>query len=200
MRVRLFAAFSYGILLTILATVASAQQGKGNECTIAGTWYGGSVVAYQMTIVPSGPAGHYTMTAQGMYKTSIMNTAYSGTLKKEGKKYVGSGMALDTQDPEYLNPPPFQMLPDLIVGWFSMELVDCNTIRNAIPFLGTYLGIGVWLPGSPASGITWVPGGKVPLADSPDIDMIPILTGDTKPIVETYHRLPTKVNPALLHH
>ena len=194
MRLRLL-----GVLfIVIVSTGALAQQGKG-DCSIAGTWYGGSAVAYQMTVVQSGPAGHYTMWAEGMYKTSVLNTTYSGTLEKKGNQFVGSGVSLNTQNPEYLNPPPFQTLPDLTVGWFSMELTDCNTIKNTIPFLGTYFGIGIWLPGSPASGISWVPGGKIPLSDSPDLDMIPILTGDTKPIIETYHRLPTKVNPSLLH-
>lgn len=194
-----FVFFSALVLLVLIATGAFAQQGKENGCTIAGTWYGGSVVAYSMTITQSGPAGHYVTYAEGMYKTSILSTGYAGTLDKKGKKFVGAGMALETTNPEYLSPPPFQTLPDLVAAWFSMELVDCNTIRNTIPFFGTYFGVGIWQPGSPWSGVNWLSGGKVPMVDAPDLDMIPLLTGDTKPIVETYHRLPSKVNPALLH-
>lgn len=187
-------------VLFVLVASAFAQQGKGNECTPAGVWYGGSVVAYTFTITPSGPAGHYTTYGEGMYKTSVLATGYSATLKKNGNKYEGGGMALETSNPEYLNPPPFQTLPDLTVAWFSIEMLDCNTLKNTIPFFGMYFGAGIWQPGSPWSGVNWLANGKLPFLDAPDLDMIPILTGDTKPIVETYHRVPTKVNPALLHH
>jgi hypothetical protein len=53
------------VLLVLLANVPClTQPGAGNDCTLAGTWYGGSVVAYQLTIVPSVPAGHYTISVQ----------------------------------------------------------------------------------------------------------------------------------------
>ncbi len=124
------------VILFSLASIALAQQGKGNECTPAGTWYGGSVVSYQVTIIPAGPAGEYISIAEGMYKNSVMNTAYTGVLKKKGSKYEGSGVALTTSDPDFLNLPPIGKLPDLMVGWFSEELIDCNTLKNTIPFLG----------------------------------------------------------------
>ena len=42
---------------------------------------------------------------------------------------------------------------------------------------------------------------RKPLVSPPDVDMIPVLTlGETKPIVETYRRLGTTIDPALLHH
>ncbi len=197
------------ILVVLLAAVSClAQQGLGNDCTLAGTWYGGSVVAYQFTIIPAGPAGHYITFAQGFYKNAVMNTVYSGTLEKRGNKYEGSGMALLTQDPDFLNPPPLGKLPDIIAGWFITELTDCNTIKSTIPFLGLYFGRpmppqikGIWEPGTPWTGINWVANGVAPMFDAPDVDMIPVLTGgETKPIVETYHRLPMSVNPTLLHH
>ena len=188
-------------LLVLLAVVPClAQQGEGNECTPAGTWYGGSVVSYQMTVTPAGPAGHYNVTFQGMYKNSVMSTTFDGTVAKNGKAYEGALMALTTQDPVYLTPPPYTNLPDITAGWFSMELVDCNTLRNTIPFLGLYAGGFIWKPGTPWTGIGWAPNAKVPLISPPDLDLIPILTGDLKPIVETYHRLKQEVNPALLHH
>ena len=186
-------------LLVMVATNAFAQQGKGNECTPAGVWYGGSVVAYSLTITQSGPAGNYVTYGEGMYKTSILATGYSATLQKIGNKYEGAGMALETSSPEYLNPPPFKTLPDLAAAWFSIEMVDCNTIKNTIPFFGMYFGASIWQPGTPWSGVNWLSSGKVPFVDAPDLDLIPILTGAMKPIVETYHRVPTKVNPALLH-
>ncbi len=203
---RCYMSFLMIALVILLAAISFAQQGKGNYCTLAGTWYGGSVVSYQVTYVPAGPAGQYIVIAEGMYKSDVMNTAYTGIQKKSGaNRYQGSGMALVTQDPDFLNLPPIGKLPDLMVGWFEVELLDCNTLKNTIPLLGMYIGkptppfAGIWKPGTPWSGIDWVVGGKAPLVDPPDVDMIPILTGDTKPIVETYHRLPATVNPSLLH-
>lgn len=141
-----------------------------------------------------------------MYKDTVMNTMYAGVLVKNGKLFEGNGMSLTTRDPDFLKQPPIGKLPDITVGWFSIEKVDCNTLKNTIPFLGIYFGSpvpgtssGIWLPGTPWTGINWIPNAKIPLLDAPDVDLIPVLTGDVKPIVETYHRLPETVNPALLH-
>jgi hypothetical protein len=119
---------------------------------------------------------------------------------KNGKVYEGPTMSLTTQDPAYSGPPPFPTLPDLAVGWMSVEMVDCNTIKSTMPFLGVYSGASIWQPGTPWTGINWMPNAKTPLVDPPDVDLIPVLTGDVKPIVETYRRLPQTVKPALLHH
>lgn len=199
-------AFWITVLIVSLATGALAEQGKGNNCSITGTWYGGSTVAYKMTISENIPAETYTVVFEGMYKSSVMNTTYTTTLVRKGNRYEGSGLALITQDPDFLNPPPIGKLPDILVGWFSIDLLDCRTIRNTIPFLGMYFGaaipgvtLGIWQPGTPWSGIAWVAGAKAPMIDPPDVDMIPVLTGDVKPIVETYRKVPNKVNPALLH-
>ncbi len=188
-----------GLLVLLAALPCLAQQGEGNECTPEGTWYGGGVVAYFMTITPAGPAGHYAVTGQPMYKNAVMSTGYAGTMVKNGTKSEGPLMNLTTQDPAYSGLPPFANLPDLSVGWASMEMVDCNTIKNTIPFFGIYFGAGIWQPGTPWTGINWLPNAKIPLVSPPDVDLIPILTGDTKSIVETYRRLPETVNTALLH-
>lgn len=187
-------------ILFSLAAVSFAQQGKGCECTLAGVWYGGSVVGYRITITPAGPAGHYTVISEAMYKNSVMSTNWTGEISKKGKNYQGSLSALTTQDPAYSGPPPFANLPDIAAGWFTFELLDCNTMKSVIPFLGLYNGAGIWKPGTPWTGIDWTSGAKVPLIDPPDMDIIPFLTGDSKPIVETYHRVVQTVNPALLHH
>lgn len=206
----------YGLVCLLLAAVSGfAQQGPGNECTLAGTWYGGSVVAYQLTIVPSTPAGHYTFFFQGMYKApppTAIDAHPTGEIVKKGNVYEGPMLVLHG-DSTFVDLPPAAngKMPDLDAGWVSMEMLDCNTIKNTIPFLGTYFGPptqipplgvdtpGIWLPGNPGMGVNWIAGGKVPLLDAPDLDMILLLTGDVKPIVETYHRLPKTVNPALLH-
>ena len=176
-----------------------AQQGKGNQCTPEGVWYGGSVVAYRMTIIPAGPAGHYMTFAEGMYKNSVMTTMYTGEMVKTRDSYDGTLMALNTQDQEYAGPPPYQQLPDIAAGSFSVEMMDCNTLKNTIPFYGLYFGSQIWKPGTPWTGIGWVARGKIPLVDPPDVDLVQALTGDTKPIVETYHRIARAVNPPLMH-
>ena len=189
----------FGLLIAPAVLPCLAQQDQSNACTPEGTWYGGSVVAYFMTIVPAGADGQFTATAQPMYKNAVMSTGYSGSMKQNGNVYEGPTMSLTTQDPAYSGPPPFPNLPDLAVGWMSLEMLDCNTIRNTLPFFGQYLGASIWKPGTPWTGIEWLPNPKIPLVSPPDVDLIPILTGDTRPIVETYRRLPRSVNPALLH-
>ena len=183
----------------MLSITAVAEQGKGVPCTLAGVWYGGSVVAYRITITPAGPAGHYQVLTEGMYKNAVMTTMWSGQIEKHGKQYVGTMSALNTQDPAYNGPPPFANLPDIAAGWFTFELLNCNTMKSTIPFLGLYFGPGIWQPGTPWSGINWLPNAKVPMQDPPDVDLIPVLTGDVKPIVETYHRVSRTVNASLLH-
>lgn len=199
MRRRLLVVLAAMALLCSLEGIGSAQQGKGNACTPAGVWYGGSVVAYRITITPAEPAGHFAVLTEAMYKNSVMSTTWSGQIVKKGKMYEGSMSALSTQDPQYMNPPPFTALPDIAAGWFTFALKDCNTLQSIIPFLGLYAGAGIWEPGSPWTGINWLSNGKTPLIDPPDVDLILFLTGDTKPIVETYHRVLNTVNPNLLH-
>jgi len=190
-------------LLILTALTCVAQPGMGNDCTIAGTWYGGSVVAYQMTVTPTTPAGHYIVMAEPMYVNpqAPLAAKYTGQLIKKADVYEGSILSL-SGDKSFINLPPGTnpKMPDLEVGWETMKLVDCNTIQNTIPFFGIYFGAGIWQPGTPWTGVQWAADGKVPLRDAPDIDLIPILTGDVKPILETYHRLTTTINPNFLHH
>ncbi len=188
-----------GAIALMFSIAAVAEQGKGAPCTPAGVWYGGSVVAYRISIVPAGPAGHFSVLTEAMYKNSVMSTIWSGQIEKHGKQFEGTLSALSTQDPAYNGPPPFTNLPDIAAGWFTFELLDCNTMKSTIPFLGLYLGATIWQPGTPWTGINWLPNAKVPMHDPPDMDLIPFLTGDVKPIVETYHRVLRTVNPALLH-
>jgi hypothetical protein len=166
-------------------------------CDLAGTWYGGSVVAYHMTIIPAGDRDHYTAFAQGMYKNSVMNTVYTGQLARKHNRYEGPLMQLSTADEDFLNPPPIGKLPDITAGWSSMRLVDCNTIENRIPFFGVYFASSIWQPDRDLPVIDWT-GVKTPLVSPPDVDLLIILSGG-RPIVETYHRLLKTVNPDLLH-
>ncbi len=172
---RRLSCIAIGAIVLMLSIAAVAQQGKGTPCTPAGVWYGGSVVAYRMTITPMGPAGHYRVFTEGMYKNAVMTTMWSGQIEKHGKLYEGTISALNTQDLAYNGPPPFANLPDIAAGWFTFELLNAWT------------------------GIHWLPNAKVPMHDVPDVDLIPVLTGDLKPIIETYRRVSPTVNPSLLH-
>ncbi len=185
-----------GVLLLLSSAPLLAQADAPRSCDITGTWYGGSVVAYQMTIVPAAGPGHYTVLFQGMYKNSVMNTAFTGELVRKRNRYEGPLMQLTTANPAFLNPPPIGELPDIIAGWTAMELVDCDTIRNTIPFFGLYAGAGIWQPSG--AGVGWIEPPRTPLLQPPDVDLLDILSGGV-PIVESYRRLPKRVNPALLH-
>lgn len=180
------------VALVLLTPAPGAAQGAGTACTPAGVWYGGSVVAYQMTITPAAHAGQYMVMFEGMCTNSVKTTSITGLLTKKGKKLEGNMLALTTSDPIFLTPPPYPQMPDLLVGRVSLEMEGCNTIKNTIPFFGLYFAAGIWEP-----GVVWKDL-KVPLIDPPDVDMLDVLAGG-HPIVETYRRLPTSVNPALLH-
>lgn len=209
----------FALVIFACAVPCLSQTGPATECTPAGTWYGGSVTAYQLTIVPVAPAGHYSFIFQGMYKEPapyVITAHPTGEIVKNGRLFEGPMLSLAADSSVADNPGTAAKMPDLLAGWVSMEMVDCNTIRNTIPFFGLYFasptqlppelfppfGVntpGIWLPGTPWTGVNWI-NGKVPFVDAPDVDMIIALTLDTRPIVETYHRLPATVNPALLHH
>jgi hypothetical protein len=182
-----------GLLLSSSQLWSQESRQRRPSCDLSGTWYGGSIVAYHLTIIPGASEGHYTVLFEGMYKNSVMNTHYSGEITRRGDHYTGPIMQLTTSDPDFLNPPPIGKMPDIIAGWTSMEMEDCNTIKNTIPFFGLYFAGNIWQP-----GIIWNAAGKIPLVDAPDVDLLDILNGG-RPIVETYHRLPKVIEPALLH-
>ena len=189
---RIKSALMGSFLLLSVAAPGFAQQGAGNGCTPAGVWYGGSVVAYKLTVVPQVPAGRYTVAFEGMYTNSVMRTTYSGEVEKKGDVFEGSLLALSTQNTDFVTlPPPYGEMPDLLAGWMSLRMVDCNNMTNTMPFFGLYFGAGTWLPGP-----IWA--GKKPMVDAPNLDLLDILNAG-HPVVESYRRLPNSVNPSLLH-
>jgi hypothetical protein len=94
-----------------------------------------------------------------------MNSIYTGKIEKKGEQYVGPLMQFAASDPDFRNPPPIGKMPDLNVVWSQMEMVDCNTIKNTIPFFGSYFASSLWQP-----GVVWTANGKIPLFDVPDVD------------------------------
>lgn len=195
MRIR-FCLFLSLALIAVFAATSFGQAGMGNECTPAGLWYGGSATPYKLTITQTGPATHYQAVFEPMYKNVVLNTTYTSLLEKKGNKYEGAGVILVSQDPNFVLQYPPPETPDLVVGWFSMELLDCNTIKNTIPFLGYYFGPPIWELA--VGGVNWVSPSKVPLVDPPDLDLL-VMTNGGAPEIERYRRIATKVNPALLH-
>ncbi len=184
------------VMIVISVATSSAQVGKGNECTPAGLWYGGGATPYKLTVTQTGPAGHYQAVFEPMYKNVVLNSTYTSLLEKKGDKYEGAGVILVSQNPNFVLQFPPPETPDIVVGWFSVELVDCNTIKNTIPFLGYYFGPPIWQLA--VGGVTWVSPSKVPLLDPPDIDLL-VMTNGGAPEIESYRRIATKVNSALLH-
>lgn len=176
------------ILLILVALPCFAQQGPGNDCTIAGTWYGGSVVAYQMTIIPIAPAGRFVVITEPGFTDGKLSTLYSETVVKNGDSYEGGGIQFYSEDPSFATEPPtLGKLPDVRAVWSTMKLTDCNTLSNYIPFFGLYFSSGIW------SGKT------IPFTTPLDVDLVVILN-DGKAIQETYHRMPTAKPPAELMH
>jgi len=157
----------FALTTLLLAVPCVAQRGVGNHCTLAGTWYGGTVVAYQMTIAPSIP-GHYTFSYQGIFKASAIAATGTGELVKNGNIYEGSSLSL-VGDDSFVNLPPGAngRMPDVEAVWSSFEMVDCNTMKSTVSFFGTYLAANIWDP-----GIVWKTG--KPLVDPPDIDWLSI--------------------------
>ena len=182
------------VVVFILVAISSfvspcfAQQGQGNECTIAGNWIGGSVVAYQMTIIPINPSGHYMVLTQPGFTEGTLATMFTQTVVKHGDVYEGGGVQLYSENPAFASgPPTLFLMPDVHVLWSSMKLTDCNTLTTSIPFFGLYFADGIF------SGTT------VPFVTPLDVDLVNVLNGGM-PITESYRRLPTtKPAPELMH-
>lgn len=166
--------------ILIIATPYSAQgistQGFGNECTPAGTWWGGSDnlpdhagFKYLMTIVPS-RAGNFSVLFNGAYSMNDagfpVETQWSGELVKKRGNYKLFLIRLVNTDATF---PP-QQLPLIQAVTADLEFTDCDTISVVFDFFGIYF----WDSGS------------VPFVDPPDAP------GPPTPIYETYKRMPTE--------
>ena len=88
-------ALAAALLLSVSAAMAEPAH-PPRHCDLTGTWYGGSIVAYQMTIVPAGTSGRYSVVAEGMYKNSVINTIYTGLVARKHDRYQGPLMQLTT--------------------------------------------------------------------------------------------------------
>jgi hypothetical protein len=174
------------LILVVLTADACLAQGFGNECSPAGTWYGGSAPAkYLFTVMPS-RAGVFTTLGQAAFKPNpaavAVLTNYSGTMTaEEGTgRYIGHAIAIANPT----DAPPNPATPSYPPVWAVEEyftLTDCNTLSSVITFFGGYN----WLSLEPL-----VPGvkPKVPFLDPPDFIRNGIPPGTA---TESYHRVPS---------
>lgn len=164
------------IVLLLVAVIPCLAQGFGNECTPAGTWYGGAPdpnpptlhsPKYLLTIVPT-RAGHYSIRADEGFSTNPAVVAklseFSGELIKlqDGtyKAYV-----LGLANPSSVPPPMGGLDPQIWAIHEHASLTDCNTLVFEVTFNAVY---------------SW---GLRPFLDTPNL---------LKPVAsETYHRMAT---------
>ncbi len=167
------------VVVLFAALIPCLAQGFGNECTPAGTWYGGGAdpsltihsPKYLLTIVPS-RAGRYSIRADEGFSTNPAVVAklseFSGELiKQEDGTYRAYALALANSSSV---PPPMGGLDPQI--WAIREhvtLTDCNTLQFEIDFFAVY---------------AW---GHTPFLDTPDGYRLPPGTV----AIETYKRMAT---------
>ena len=169
------------VLLAFLCVVAgvSAAQGFGNDCTPAGTWYGGGddyyvngqlfhSPKYLMTIVPI-RAGRFSFRGDEGFTPNPAAakklSEFSGELiKQPDGSYKGYALAL--ANPSDVPPPLGGPDPNVAAVRETARMTACDTLEFEIDFNAIY---------------AW---GKIPFVDNPMVSR--------GPASETYHRMPTK--------
>jgi hypothetical protein len=156
-------------LLMFAGALPAIAQRSGNECNLAGTWYGGSDFKYQLTIIPTGDS-RYAVTYDPVYTLDLYgfpyNTKYTGLMIRKDRKLTLNAMSILNMD-NTLVPPDVSKLNIWAIQQRG-TIVNCNTLELVDVFAGGYY---------------WA-NDKVPLKDPPDYPLPP-----TAP--ETYHRLPS---------
>ena len=168
--------FKFTVAVIVATTVVVAAPclagGLGQQCSPAGTWYGGNDlvpnVNYLLTIIRNGPRT-FTATFQGafslegLYGFPSVSTQWSGELVRTADS-VYKFRILSLENWDAANFPPSQ--PSLINGVEGeMEFSDCDVAASTITFFGVY------------------PWGATPFVDTPIIE-------PPTPIYETYYRIP----------
>ncbi len=157
------------LIAAAMLVPAAVAQGFGKECTIAGTWYGGSEVKYLATITPiTGErfSARFELVASLQYIPYSAWTSWSGEFRKAQVGYVGQSVSMYTTSPAF---PPSGDSYEVDAVRSSLEFIDCDNITITYDFYGIYLDLN-----------------KVPFVDQPD------LGGDIPApgMVESYHRVP----------
>lgn len=155
-----------------------AGQGFGNDCTPAGTWYGGAQTAakYLLQATPDRAGDFATTFHQGFTPPNpplARLTPFEGRMVYRGaNRYDTYGIALGNRTT--IPPPAGGEAADLYAVRGQAELLDCDTLQFVITFFARYDG-----------GENW--GKKVPFVDDPDFHMLP----PPNTITEVYRRMPT---------
>jgi hypothetical protein len=147
-------------------------NGFGNECTPAGTWFGGSEngAKYLMTVVPAMP-NHYTVVFQAAFKPRVpILTQYTGEMRHV-KAAIFDTFIIAMVNNSELPPDPGadSTRPQVWAVRSRGEIKDCDTFEFEIDFFVVY---------------NWR-GDLVPFKDAPDTHRL--APGNV--IRETYHRM-----------
>jgi len=158
------------ILLSLLPCLAQEHR---HECSLAGSWYGGSPTAAKYLLqITHEQDGVYSATYYGGFTPAITRLSpWTGSIVRgRHGEYIGQGIALANFDATPANQPA-AVPPDI---WAVREFITfdgCDTLVSTIIFY---------------KGYHW---GKAPFVDLPDYDRMP--PGVTS-IQETYTRMPMK--------
>jgi len=132
------------VLVFLFGSVAAClgQSGTNANCTLAGTWYGGSPDAgfpyYHMTLTPLTSSSFST---RGQYDSEIGSLGYlhatdwTGDLTQNGKKtFRGFIMSMWQWDPasNLLPPGVDAALPEMDFIPYNVEFLDCNSFKGTI--------------------------------------------------------------------
>ncbi len=157
------------ILCLVFLSVASFA-GNSPACSPTGTWYGGGVTKYILTITPI-TGERFAIRYEPVYSLVGLGkaawTSVPGQLKRvEGNRYVGQAIIMSTTS-SALPPPEDSYELDAVRSW--MVFTNCDDIQLTYDFWGGYFGLN-----------------KVPFVDPPDVIYLP-----PGGFIETYHRMPT---------
>ena len=172
------------IACALLVIPGFAQIPQHNNCSMIGTWLGGSdpsgIPYYQMTITPE-VEGRLLVAYQAMYDPGTHYTSWTGEARKgRARTYNEYALAtyIITQDMAdfYFQNFGIQVDPGTFEAdgiYTHARMLDCNTIQSTITWFGWYIPI---MPDT------------VPFVTQPQIEYIRDLNGG-QPIVEIYHRI-----------
>jgi hypothetical protein len=169
--------FVAALLAATPALAQEAGRGFGGECTLAGTWIGGSDAAkYQATYVPITP-WRYFVDAQATYLPTATGNAVSTSWTGDAVRTPRDGWRIRLVQVSSVTGALFPDTADLTVGAVEgvAELDGCDTLTVTYDFFEIYFWDSIYTGPEP----------KVLFVDQGDVPAPPV------PIVEVFHRVPT---------
>ena len=172
-----FVAVVAAVLTVSPALAQNGAEGLRGQCTLAGTWIGGSDAAkYQATYVPIAP-WHYFAEAQATYLPAATGNAVSTSWTGDVIRTPRDGWRIRVVQTSSTSGALFPATTDLTIGAVEgvAELVDCDTMTITYHFFEIYFWDSIYTDPDP----------KVLFEDEGDVPAPPV------PIVEVFHRVPT---------